>query len=149
MTEGKATFAVISWDERTWDGRPLTVNGQPNPDTQGAPLTRVAATYNYQGDVEGSSTIEYLMCYVSPKIGECVSVEHITGKFMGKSGSFTVQHQDRFDAVGVYGTWSVVAGSATGELRGLRAQGQIELVGHRERYDFPFTYEFVEEAHAG
>ncbi|MCC7209918.1 MAG: DUF3224 domain-containing protein, partial [Anaerolineae bacterium] len=50
------TFSVRGWDEKTWEG-------QPAAEAKGLKVTRAQANYLYQGDVEGLSSVQYLMVY--------------------------------------------------------------------------------------
>ena len=133
-TKGHATFAFSLWDEKPY----MEMDG-------GAKLTQTHQDANYEGDITGISLLKYLMCYNPDASGNYVGIEHIDGSLGGKKGSFVMQHSGTFEKVGVQGTWFVVPGSATGELKGLRAEGTIGLEGHMERYPTDFEYEFVDE----
>ncbi len=133
MTQAKASFAVTSWDEKTWEG-------QPGSEIKGAKRTHSVVGYNYEGDLVGESTLHYLMSYTEDGPGSFVGIEHITGTLGGRSGSFDVQHVGTFEPVRA--TLTVVPGSATGELAGLRGQAEVELVGHQERYPLTLDYDF-------
>lgn len=137
MTKGHATFAVKSWDEKPY----LEMEN-------GARMTKAAIEYSYEGDMQGESHLEYLMVYnEGGEEGCCVGLERIVGSVAGRQGSFVMQLDGTFDKLAVHGRWSVVPGSGTGDLRGLRATGRIDLSGHMDRYPTDFEYEFVEEPH--
>ena len=52
-------------------------------------------------------------------------LERITGSLDGKSGSFVVQMTGKFDGSVATGDWTIVPGSGTGELKGLRGNRQL------------------------
>lgn len=129
------SFAIQSWDEKTWDG-------QPAAEVKTAKATRASVTYAYEGDIIGTSQIEYVMLYVDEVNGSWVAVEKITGTVNGKSGSFALQHTGTFDKLRVHGTCSVVPDSGTGELAGLSGNGSLSIEGHQERYPLALTVTF-------
>src|SRR2546425_7286761 len=109
--QAKATFGIKSWDEKTYN------------EIEGAPkLTRVSATKSYQGDIEGEGKVEYLMMYRSAGSASFMGLERVTGSVGGRSGSFVLQHSGTFED-GVAKVISVVPGSGTGDLRGMRGEG--------------------------
>lgn len=135
-TTGHAKFAVKSWDEKPY----LELDNK-------AKMTKATVMYTYTGDIQGESHLEYLMVYnEGGEVGRAVGMERIVGSIGGKSGSFVIQHDGDFDKLAVRETWTVVPGSATGELKGLRGQGTLSLSGHMDGYPTDFTYEFVDES---
>jgi len=119
-TEAKAAFSMKRWDEKTWDG-------QPYDQVTGPKLTRAEVSYTYTGDIEGESTIQYLMFYRADGTGNSIGFERIEGKLGERAGSFLIQHDGTFAEKGVDGTFAVVPGSGTGDLIGLRGQGKLML----------------------
>ena len=53
-----------------------------------------------------------------------VGLERVVGQLAGKTGSFVLQRTGVFEGGQAKESYSVVAGSATGELSGLRGEGQ-------------------------
>lgn len=70
-----------------------------------------------------------------------MGLEHVVGRIGGRSGSFVLQHSGTFQAGTAKATWSVVAGSGTGELHSLRGEGGFAS-GHQERYPMTLDYAF-------
>jgi hypothetical protein len=105
-------FEVKSWDEKPYS----EIAGQPK-------LTRADVVYAYHGDLEGEGTIAYLMCYSSNNIAYFIGYEQVTGRLGDRSGSFVLQHNGTFEAGAVKDALTVVPGSATGDLSGLRGSG--------------------------
>jgi len=106
------SFEVKSWDEKPYS----EIAGQPK-------LTRADVVYAYHGDLEGEGTIAYLMCYSSNNIAYFIGYEQVTGRLGDRSGSFVFQHNGTFEAGAVKDALTVVPGSATGDLSGLRGSG--------------------------
>jgi hypothetical protein len=132
-TQATATFQIKNWDEKPY---------QELPDE--GKLTRAHVTYTYQGDIEGEGTVEYLMVYPPNSAASFVGLERVVGRIGDRSGSFVIQHTGIADQDGVKGTYFVVPGSGTGDLRGLRGEGNLALAGQAEHYPIAMTYEFEE-----
>jgi hypothetical protein len=118
-----------SWEEKPYNELPGELK-----------MTRTHVAYSYQGDIEGESTLDYLMVYRPDNSGSFVGLERIIGRVGGRSGSFVLQHTGTFDKTDVNGTFFVVPHSGTGELVNLRGEGSINLSGHAERYPMVFNF---------
>ena len=75
------------------------------------------------GNFEVKGTIAYLMCYSSNNIAYFIGYERVTGRLGDRSGSFVLQHNGTFEAGAVKDALTIVHGSATGDLSGLRGSG--------------------------
>ena len=123
-------FALKTWDEKPYN----EVEGELK-------MTRTSVSYTYQGDIEGDSTLDYLMVYRPDESGSFVGLERIIGRVAGRAGSFVIQHTGTFNKTEVDSTFFVVPNSGTGELVDLRGEGEIKLAGHAERYPMVFRFE--------
>jgi hypothetical protein len=124
-----ARFAIKGWDEK------------PYSEEQGLPkLTRAAVTKTFTGDLEGEGHVEYLMMYRADGSATFVGFERVTARLAGKAGSFVLQRAGAFENGVAKETYSVVAGSGTGELQGLRGDGAT-AVGHGMEHPFTLNYE--------
>jgi hypothetical protein len=131
MKTANARFTIKAWDEK------------PYSEGQGLPkLTRASVTKTFTGDLEGEGQVEYLMMYRSDGSATCVGLERVVGRIGGKTGSFVLQRTGVFEAGQAKETYSVVPGSATGELHGLRGNGSSAL-GHATEYPFTLHYELA------
>jgi uncharacterized protein DUF3224 len=129
-TSANARFAIKSWDEK------------PYSEGQGLPkLTRASVTKAFTGDIDGEGHVEYLMMYRADGTATFVGLERFTGRVDGKSGSFVLQRTGVFEDGQARESYSVVPGSATGELRGLSGHG-TSSVGHGTEHPFVLEYEF-------
>lgn len=128
--EAKATFGIKSWEEKTYN------------EMEGAPkLTRVSAIKSYQGDIEGEGKLEYLMMYRTAGSASFMGLERVTGSVGGRSGSFVLQHIGAFEDGVAKVKLSVVPGSGTGDLRGMKGEGGFNA-GHQPPYAMTLEYGF-------
>ena len=74
-------------------------------DREGATLGRIHIERSFRGDLEGEAT----------------------GRLEGREGSFVLQHRGLLSAEGAEIDGAIVAGSGTGELRGITGQGAITV----------------------
>src|SRR5690349_13057187 len=124
-TTMNARFAIKSWDEK--------------PYSEGAQLpklTQASVVKTYTGDIDGEGQAEYLMMYRADGTASFVGLERITGRLGGKNGSFVLHRDGVFEGGQAKESYSVIPGSATGELSGLSGSGNTAL-GHAS--DYPFT----------
>ena len=125
-----ARFAITGWDEKPYSEGPDLPK-----------MTKAAVTKTFTGDVAGEGHVEYLMMYRSDGSATFVGLERIVGEIAGKAGSFVLQRTGVFENGAAKESYSVVPGSATGELRGLRGDG-TSAVGHGSEHPFTLNYEF-------
>jgi hypothetical protein len=122
-------FAIKNWDEKPYS------EGQDLPK-----MTKAAVTKTFTGDVAGDAHVEYLMVYLSDGTATFVGLERIVGRVAGKAGSFVLRRTGVFENGEAKESYSVVPGSGTGELRGLRGDG-ASSVGHGMEHPFTLNYE--------
>lgn len=126
-----ARFAIKSWDEKPYS------EGQDQPK-----LTRASVTKTYTGDIEGEGQVEYLMMYRSDGSATFVGLERVVGRIGGKTGSFVLQRTGVFESGQAKESYSIISGSATGDLQGLLGGGS-SAVGHGMEHPFALSYELV------
>jgi len=129
MTIANARFAIKNWDEKPYSEGPDLPK-----------LTRASVTKTFTGDIEGDSHVEYLMMYRSDGSATFVGLERVVGRIGDKKGSFVLQRTGVFEGGQAKETYAVVAGSATGDLSGLRGEGRSS-VGHGMEHPFALDYE--------
>lgn len=113
-TQASGSFKVQSWDEEAYGER-----------AGGGKLTRASVTQAFEGDIEGSGAVEWLMCYRPDETADFVGLQSVEGRIGDRSGSVVLRTSGTFDGKEARGALSVVAGSATGELSGLRGSGEF------------------------
>lgn len=125
-----ARFAIKAWDEKPYS------EGVDLPK-----LSRASVTKSFTGDLEGDGHVEYLMVYRGDGSAAFVGLERVVGRLAGKAGTFVLQRVGTFEHGLAKETYSVVASSATGELRGLRGEG-TSAVGHGNEHPFVLNYDW-------
>jgi hypothetical protein len=124
-----ARFAIKNWDEKPYS------EGQDLPR-----LTRASVRKTFTGDIEGEGHVEYLMMYRSDGSATFVGLERVVGRIGGKTGTFVLQRSGTFEGGQAKESYSVIPGSATGDLQGLRGDGS-SAVGHGMEHPFTLSYE--------
>jgi Protein of unknown function (DUF3224) len=112
--------ALASFDIKDWNEWHEQLFHQPEQTTKTA-KTRVVATYD--GDIHGEGVYHGVMVYCGEANASYVGFERITGKLGKRSGTFVLQHIGVFENGEARTTWTVVPGSGTSELTGLRGAG--------------------------
>jgi uncharacterized protein DUF3224 len=106
----------------------------------GGKMTRASVKRTYTGEIEGTSTTEYLMAYRADQSCSFVGLEVITGRIGTRPGSLVLQHGGTYEGAVAKITMIVVPDSGTGALRGLRGQASLDAT-HQERYVMTLEYE--------
>lgn len=134
MKTAEGQFAIRTWDEKPYS------EGENMPK-----LTKASVAKTFTGDLEGEGHVEYLMMYRADGSAAFVGLERITGRIGERAGTFVVQRVGVFENGQAKESYTVVAGSATGELTGLKGEGN-SAVGHGMEHPFELSYEFVQPA---
>jgi hypothetical protein len=114
-TRATGTFKIEGWDEKPY-----------TEIEAGGKLTKASVKQAFSGDVEGHGAVEWLMCYRPDQTADFVGLQRIVGRLGERAGSFVmVQTNGTFDGKEARGKLSVVPGSGTDELRGLRGDGEF------------------------
>lgn len=103
-------------------------------------VTHVEASFTYTGDIEGSSTVQYLITYKETS-APVQAVERFTGTIGGHEGTCVMTSSGTQSPGNVRTHAEVVEGLGTGDLASLR--GTIDLVIEGEGDDgYPLTMEY-------
>ena len=130
MTSAKGTFRVQSWQEHPY----LELDG-------GAKLTRASVEQGFAGDIVGGGAVEWLMAYRPDGTADFVGMQTVTGTIGGRAGGFVVRSVGSFDGGIAEGAWSVVVGSGTRDLAGLRGHGGFRApLGPEATYELDYTF---------
>jgi hypothetical protein len=126
--QATGSFKIASWDEG------------PYAERRDAPkLTAATVTASYTGDIEGEGTSRSVMAYVNG--AEYHGYERIVGSLGGRSGSFVLRAEGTFQDGVARTRWTVVPGSGTGELAGLRGEGGYDATDQPEvRYTLSYRF---------
>ena len=142
----KATcrFDVASWAEQVYvdiDEGEGTTAGETYYPKRG--LTQARVGYRYNGEVEGTSTLTYLIAYkadAAPVLG----LEQFTGSVGGHEGTCVLRHTGTQDAGSVSARLEVVPGMGTGGLEGLRGEADLTIAGHSDDgYELVLRYDLA------
>jgi hypothetical protein len=109
-----ASFDVKSWDETPFDEEADLLK-----------VTRAVVTKSYSGDIDGTSTTQWLMSYAADGSATFVGLERITGSFAGRPGSLVVQHVGAYKDGVAKGSLRVAAGSGTQDLAAAQGAGEF------------------------
>lgn len=111
--------ATGSVEMKSWEERPFA-------EADGAPkLARANGSDLYHGEIEAEATFEYLMMYHDENTATFVGMERLVGRLGDRPGSFVLQVGGKFEGGVVTAAWSVMPGSGSGDLRGLKGEGSL------------------------
>lgn len=128
MSIATGVFEVSSWKEDTY--RELDTGGK---------LTRASVSASLTGDLTGHATVEWLMCYQKSGSARYVGLQRVEGSLGGRQGTFVIETVGDFDGGLATGTWTVLPGSGTGALAGLRGSGSFQAP-HGSKASFTLDY---------
>jgi hypothetical protein len=99
---------------------------EPYDQTASPALVEVRLTETFAGDIEGESPVRALQVLRDDKSACLVSMQRFRGRLGGRQGTFVLQGSEIVENGKIKATWSVVPGSGTGDLSGLRGEGGFE-----------------------
>ena len=99
---------------------------EPYDQTVSPALVEVRLTETFAGDIEGESPVRALQVLRDDKSACLVSMQRFRGRLGGRQGTFVLQGSEIVENGKIKATWSVVPGSGTGGLSGLRGEGGFE-----------------------
>ncbi len=118
--EANATYSVEKWKEENWN--------VISPEVK---MTKASVEFALTGEMECKATVEYLMFYKSfdskdphKSSAKYVGMMKLTGKINGKAGSFAIEDHGTFEAGVALSNLSILEGSGSGELRGIKGSGE-------------------------
>ncbi len=111
-THAEATTTVDKYESTVYD--------KPNV---GPALTRIHLEERFNGDIEGDGVVECLQAANLDRSANLVGIERVTGAMAGRRGTFLLQITATVIDKKMSAEWSVVPGSGTGQLAGLRGKG--------------------------
>ena len=89
-------------------------------------LMEVRLTERLTGDIDGESPVRALQIVRDDRSASLVSVQRFRGKVGGRQGTFMLQGEEIVEHGKITEKWSVVPGSGTDHLSGLRGEGGFE-----------------------
>ena len=112
----EGTFEVTSWSEEPAEGLDGTVK-----------VTRATFGQRFSGGIEADTVADTVMTYREDGTADYLAYQRVLGRLGGRSGSFVLQSIGGFDGKVARADVTVVPGSGTGELAGLRGTGAAEV----------------------
>jgi hypothetical protein len=109
---------------------------------RGPKLTKGNFVISYAGELKGEGILEELKVHFIDKRISVYGLQRVTGELCGMAGTFVLKHEGRFQNGKIYSRQTVVPGSATGGLRGLRGEINLET-GPAEEFPVMFQYYFA------
>lgn len=91
----------------------------------GTDLVEIHVTESFHGDIEGQGVVRFLQAMRADGSASFVGIERVTGSVGGRSGTFLLQDVGTVEGSVVSGMWFVIPGSGTGDLAGLRGEGDF------------------------
>lgn len=88
-----------------------------------APVTRARIVNVLSGGLEGEGVLDCLFHEPAPGSGTFVGLERFCGRLGEREGTFVLRHAGSWDGPSTVGTWTIVPGSGTGDLEGIRGDG--------------------------
>ncbi len=117
--KARANYRPGRWDEKPYDEIPGNRK-----------LTKAEVQYAFQGDMEGTGTVEYLMFYrhsdaADPHKSSAVYVGLVrfSGSLNGRTGSFVMEERGTFEAGAARSALTILPGSGTDGLTGVTGSG--------------------------
>lgn len=111
---GAGTFKIQSWDENAYK----EAEGETGQ-------SRAEITQVYEGVLQGEASLQYLMVYRPDNTAVFTGVERFSGSIEGRTGSFVMIHNGKFETGTATSKWCIVSGSATGDLEGIEGSGSF------------------------
>ena len=121
-------FEILSWDESSY----LDINERSK-------FTRATIRKKYTGTLQGEGRLDYLMAYDNEGNATFVGIERVTGSIDGRTGSFSLREEGVFANGVVASYFTVIEGSAEGELSKLKGGGHYKT-GEAPKVSFEFNY---------
>lgn len=86
-------------------------------------LLEIQLTETFTGELDGVSTVRALEVLRDDRSASLVSVQRFRGRLGGRQGTFVLQGTEVVEHGEIRAKWSVVPGSGTDDLAGLRGEG--------------------------
>ena len=105
-----------------------------------AKVSRMSIDKTFEGDLAATSQGE-MLSGGSPAEGSAgyVAIERVTGTLHGREGAFLLQHSGTMTPESQGLTITVIPGSGTGELEGIRGEMTIEITEGQHLYELEYT----------
>jgi hypothetical protein len=128
MESIRGSFQLKSWNEDAYE------------EHDGRRLTRAAVSQQFEGDIAGDGTAEWLMAYQADGRARFVGFQVVDGQVAGRRGTLVLETLGEFDGQAARWDAKVVPGSSTGELTDATGAGKFEAPhGSTASYELEVT----------
>jgi hypothetical protein len=115
---------VTSYDSKTYDaGGAFTI-------------AEVNITEEFSGGLVGMGSARFIVVNEPDGAAHFTGMERFLGKLGERSGSFILRNSGTLKDRALHSLWSIIPGSGTGELEGLRGEGGCDPNGYTLDYWF-------------
>ena len=128
MSRAEGTFDIDRFDTK-----------DPYEDRDGVKLARAHITKTFHGDLAGNSETDIITVYTENPAAY-VGIERVDGTLHGRKGGFVLQHEAGGTDGVPWMTWKIVETTGTGDLAGIRGEGQI-IIGPNGEHSYTLDYE--------
>jgi hypothetical protein len=128
MAKAEGTFSLDRFDAE-----------DPYDDHDGVKIARAHISKTFTGDLVGTSETD-LITVTAENPAAYVAIERFDGTVHGRKGTFILEHEAGGDNGVPWMTWKIVESAGTGELAGLRGEGQI-VIGPDGGHSYTLEYE--------
>ena len=126
-------FQVTGWDAAPYDEMPDSPT-----------LSRVTVKKTFDGELQGESTGQLLMCSSADGSAGYTVMERVIGELCGRKGSFVLIHGATHTPAETSRAGGIIMpNSGTGELRGIR--GMVEFISDENGKNIILDFAFENE----
>ena len=128
MERAEGTFSLDRFDDEP-----------PYDDQDGVKLARAHISKTFQGDLTGTSETEIITVHIENPAANA-GVERFQGTVQRRKGGFVLRHNAGGDNGVAWMTWKIVETTGTGDLAGIRGEGEI-TIGPDGGHSYALDYE--------
>ena len=128
MTQVTGTFKVLGWEEMSYDAADLPQ------------LTHASVSEELQGGIEGEASIRYLLASHEDRTASFIGLARVVGRIGERSGTFVMQDVGTFRNGVAKGKWTILSGTSTGELEGIRGEGYFDTTHDNATYTLEVSF---------
>lgn len=108
----------------------------------GPKLNEIRVSETFTGDVQGEGTVRFLQALRADGSASYCGIERVVGTLAGRTGTFLLQDEGALQGTRVTGSWFVIRGSGTGDLRRLCGEGRFEAeLGQHASWTLDYWFE--------
>src|SRR3954462_15172254 len=122
MTRVAGTFKVLGWEERSYDAPDLPQ------------LTHACVSEELEGDIEGEASVTYLMASCENRTSSFIGLARVVGRIGEREGTFVMQDVGTRENGVAKGRWTILSGTSTGDLQGIRGEGFFDTTDEQSTY---------------